>query len=161
MKVISLDPGYERLGIAVIEKNPREKEKLLYSDCFQTSAKDPFPIRLQQIGLEIKKVIETYHPESLAFETLFFNTNQKTAMHVAEVRGVIIYEAMLHNIPVFEYTPPQIKAAVAGDGRADKKQVWSMVLRLLKIEKKIKYDDEYDAIAAGLTHIACFRPAKS
>ncbi len=157
MRIISIDPGYERIGIAIVEKNSREKEKLLYSDCFQTSAKEPFQNRITFIGQELKKIIETYSPESLAIETLFFTTNQKTAMHVAEVRGVIMYEATLHKLPVFEYTPPQIKLAVAGDGHADKKQVWMMVERLLKIPKKIKFDDEYDAIATGLTHLASYK----
>ena len=161
MRIISIDPGYERLGIAILEKNPREKgvpagrqEKLLFSECFQTSAEIPFSERLHQLGLEIRKIIEEYKPEQLAFEKLFFNTNTTTALHVAEVRGVISYEASLHGITIFEYSPSQIKVAVAGDGHADKKQVWTMVGKLLHIEKKIEFDDEYDAIATGLTHFA-------
>jgi len=157
MKILSIDPGYERLGIAILEKNKIEKEKLLYSDCFKTSAKDSFHTRLGQIGKEIRKLIEEYEPEALAIENLFFESNQKTAMHVAETRGVLIYEAVSHGLTIQEFTPLQIKAAVTGSGRADKKQVISMIGRLIELNKEIKHDDEYDAIACGLTYFASNR----
>ncbi|OGD68296.1 crossover junction endodeoxyribonuclease RuvC [Candidatus Campbellbacteria bacterium RIFCSPLOWO2_01_FULL_34_15] len=157
MKIISIDPGYERVGIAIIEKEDGQKEKLIYSDCFKTSAKLPLTERLFLIGQEINKIIREYGAKALAIETLFFTNNQKTVMGVSEARGVIMYQAMLNKIPVFEYTPLQIKIAVTGYGKSDKKQVTDMVLRLIKIEKKIKHDDEYDAIAVGLTHLASHR----
>ena len=157
MKIISIDPGYERVGIAIIEKEDGQKEKLIYSDCFKTSAKLPLTERLFLIGQEINKIIREYGAKALAIETLFFTHNQKTVMGVSEARGVIMYQAMLNKIPVFEYTPLQIKIAVTGYGKSDKKQVTDMVLRLIKIEKKIKHDDEYDAIAVGLTHLASHR----
>ena len=157
MIIISIDPGYERLGIAILEKNGGGKEKLLYSDCFKTSPKDPFEERLVLIGKEVKKLIEEYKPEALAIENLFFENNQKTAMHVAETRGVLMYEAVSHGLTLHEFTPLQIKAAVTGSGRADKKQVISMIGRLVVIEKEIKHDDEYDAIACGLTFFATNR----
>jgi len=91
----------------------------------------------------------------MAIEKLFFTTNQKTVMGVSEARGVIMYQALLNKIPVFEYTPLQIKIAITGYGRGDKKQIIAMLQHLIKIEKEIKYDDEYDAIAVGLTHLAC------
>lgn len=153
MKVLSIDPGYERLGIAVLEKEGG-KETLLYSDCFKTNPKNDFTDRVFEIGREIEKVIDIYNPEDLSIENLFFNTNQKTALNVSEARGVIIYQAMLKGLKIYQYTPLQIKAAVTGNGRADKKSVIFMTEKLLKIDKKIKYDDEYDAIACGLTHLA-------
>lgn len=157
MKIISIDPGYERVGIAIIEKEDGQKEKLVYSDCFKTSAKLPLTERLFLIGQEVDEIIKKYKPEALAIETLFFTSNQKTVMGVSEARGVIMYQALLNQIPVFEYTPLQIKIAVTGYGRGDKKQVTEMVTRLIKIEKEIKHDDEYDAIAVGLTHLASHR----
>jgi len=155
MKIISIDPGYERVGIAIVEKKDRGKEELIYSNCFKTSAKLIFSERLFLIGQEIDSVIKKYKPDVMAIEKLFFTTNQKTAIGVSEARGVIIYQALLNKIPVSEYTPLQIKIAVTGYGKGDKKQVISMVHNLIKIEKTIKHDDEYDAIAVGLTHSAC------
>ena len=161
MRIISIDPGYERVGIAIAEKNPKpsvgqvQKEKLVYSDCFKTSAKIPLTERLFLIGQEIDKVIKKHKPEAMAIEKLFFTTNQKTVMGVSEARGVIMYQALFNKIPVFEYTPLQIKIAITGYGRGDKKQIIAMLQHLIKIEKEIKYDDEYDAIAVGLTHLAC------
>ena len=157
MRIISIDPGYERVGIAIIEKEEGQKENLIYSNCFKTSAKLPLTERLFLIGQEIDKTIKEYGAETLAIETLFFTNNQKTVMGVSEARGVIMYQAMLNKIPVFEYTPLQIKIAVTGYGKSDKKQVTDMVTRLIKIEKQIKHDDEYDAIAVGLTHLASHR----
>lgn len=155
MKIISIDPGYERIGIAILEKTPKRKEFLLYSNCFQTSAKLPFAERLKLIGAEIERAIKEYEPQALAIESLFFNSNQKTALLVSEAKGVIKYIALKNNLEVNEYTPLQIKIAVTGDGRGDKKQIILMTHHLVEINKKIKYDDEYDAIAIGLTYFAC------
>ena len=154
MRVLAIDPGYERLGIAVLEKKAGGKEQLIFSECFQTPKTSVFINRLHAVGVELRKIIKEYSPDGVAIESLFFSNNQKTAMHVAEVRGVIMYEAMNHRLRFAEYTPGQIKNAVTGDGRADKKQIFSMVTRLVKINKKIKFDDEYDAIAIGITFLA-------
>ena len=155
MKILSVDPGYERLGIAVIEKEDGGKEKLVYSSCFKTSAKLSFEKRLLQIGKEVERVIKEFSPQALAIETLFFNSNQKTAMRVAEVRGVVTYQSLAAGLELYEYTPIQVKVAVSGDGRGDKKQIISMVSRLITIDKSIDTDDEFDAIAVGLTYFAC------
>ncbi len=155
MKILAIDPGYERIGIAVIERLPKQKDKLLYSECFKTSAKIPFHKRLTCIGNEVEIVIKKYKPISLAIEKLYFTTNQKTAMGVAEARGVIIYSASRNGLMVFEYTPPEIKIAVTGYGKADKRMVLNMVPKLIKIEKQTNSDDELDAIAIGLTCLAC------
>jgi len=154
MRIIAIDPGYERLGIAVIEKNPKQKETLLYSDCFKTDKDTPHHERLGLIGDEIERIILEYKPQVLALENLFFSTNAKTAITVAEARGVILYEAAKHGLHVYEYGPGEIKVAVTGYGKSDKEQIIAMIPRLIKVEKNIKHDDEYDAIAVGLTCLA-------
>ena len=153
MKIISIDPGYERLGIAILEKITG-KEILLFSECLKTSAKETHEIRLKIIGEEINNLIKKYKPEALAIETLFFETNAKTAMKVSEARGVMLYEAAKNGLAVVEFTPLQIKVAVTGYGKSDKNQVIFMVNKLIQITTPIKYDDEYDAIACGLTYFA-------
>ncbi|HLP86890.1 MAG TPA: crossover junction endodeoxyribonuclease RuvC [Candidatus Paceibacterota bacterium] len=155
MKVLAIDPGFERIGIAVIEKTSLKKDALVYSNCFKTSAKISFPERLKNIGSEIEKIIKKYKPEVLAIEKLYFTTNQKTAMGVAEARGTIIYVASKYGLSVCEYTPPQIKIAVTGYGKATKEMIMSMVPKLIDMDAKINSDDEIDAIAVGLTCLAC------
>jgi len=130
------------------------KEEYIFSETFKTSPKLDFKERLFLLGRRIEEIIEKYKPEILSIEKLFFNTNQKTATNVAETRGAIIYLAMKNNLKVYEYTPLEIKMAMTGNGRADKKQVIFMVNQLIKLDKEIKYDDEYDAIAVGLTFFA-------
>lgn len=157
MRIISIDPGYERLGISILEKEVGQPEKLIHSETFQTSAKKDFLDRLFEIGQRMEEVLTEFDPEYLAIERLFFNNNQKTATNVSEVRGVLIYLAQRHGAKIKEFTPLEIKVAVAGHGRADKKQVILMTQKLIKIENEIKYDDEYDAIACGLTFFAHYR----
>jgi len=157
MKILAIDPGFERIGIAVIEKTAIKKDVLVYSTCFKTSAKIPFPERLRNIGLELEKVIKKYKPIALAIEKLYFTTNQKTVMGVSEARGTIIYVAAKNNLSIYEYTPPQIKVAVTGYGKASKEMVMSMVPKLIDIKDTINSDDELDAIAIGLTCLACER----
>lgn len=158
MKVLSIDPGYERLGIAVLEKKPGDqKELLLHSECFKTSSKLSHPERLSLIFKKIEEIINEFSPEALSVETLFFNSNQKTAMNVSEARGVVVGLCASKDIKVFEFSPLQIKAAVTGHGRSDKNSMIKMIPLIIKIEKEIKHDDEYDAIAAGLTFFATSR----
>jgi len=155
MKILGIDPGYERLGIAVIEKTGREA--VLYSECFRTSAKDNIHKRLGEIGAEISRVIEKFQPDALAIETLFISTNQKTGMRVSEARGIILYEAIRRDMPVFEYSPMQIKTAITSDGSSDKSHIIKMVGLLVSLPPKKMLDDEYDAIAVALTHSAISR----
>ena len=158
MRILAIDPGYERLGIAVIEKTSNHKELLVYSHCFKTKAFLPFNERLLAIGGEIERIIKKYKPEALAIEKLYFTTNQKTAMGVAEARGAIVYLATKHKLKFFEYTPPEIKIAVTGYGKSDKKMIMDMVPKLIKIEGLIQSDDELDAVAIGIT---CFAREKN
>lgn len=155
MRILSIDPGFERIGIAIINKTSKPKHELVYSTCFKTSAKIPFHKRLSLIGEEMEKIIKKYKPEILAIEKLYFTTNQKTVMGVSEARGVIIYCASHNGLSVFEYTPPQIKVAVTGYGKSSKEGVMSMVPKLIETPTKITSDDELDAIAIGLTCLAC------
>jgi crossover junction endodeoxyribonuclease RuvC len=157
MKIISIDPGYERLGVAVIEKNKGEKELLLFSECFKTKSSLPHEERLTLIGNRIKEVIKKWKPEQLATEKLFFSGNQKTALLVAEARGVILYTGSSMGLEVFEYTPNSVKIATTGYGRSEKRQMIDMVKKLIKVDSKTNSDDEFDAIAIGLTHFAIQR----
>src|SRR3989338_3089051 len=154
MKVLAIDPGYVRCGVAVVEKNGGGKEILLYSACIETSANDEFSDRLAQVANECARLIKMHSPDCVALEKLYFSNNQKTAMQVAEVRGALINEAQGAGIEVFEYTPGEVKSAAAGNGSADKKAVARMLHVLMNIEKEIAHDDEYDAIAIGITHLA-------
>ena len=156
MIILGIDPGYERLGIAVLEKNT-SKENVLYSECFKTESSLPFHERLVLLGERIKNIIQEYKPETLAIETLFLSTNQKTAMRVAEARGVIIYEGAQSKLKIFEATTIQIKIATTGYGKADKKEVMKMVKMLVKIDNTKTSDDELDAIAVALTAFAHLR----
>ena len=165
MKIISIDPGYERLGIAVIEKQMKQKpfdkaqgkETLIFSECFKTSSKLPHHERLTLIGNRIKEIIKKYKPEQMATEKLFFSGNQKTAMLVAEARGMILYEASSLGLSVFEYAPNEVKIAITGYGRSEKRQIINMVKKLIVINFKTNSDDEFDAIAIGLCHFATKR----
>ena len=152
-RILGIDPGYDRVGVAVLEKQSRQ-EVVLFSDCLLAGAKLEFAERLVTIGNQVEKIIKKWQPDILAIEKLFFAANQKTAMRVAETRGMIIYLGQKHSLRVREFTPLQVKMSVSGYGRADKKQVTEMVCRLTKMEKKPRYDDEYDAVAVALTCLA-------
>ena len=167
MRILGIDPGFGRLGIAILEKADKKvtslkgydvlKEQVIFSECFKTSSTLDFEERLRLIGNKVKKIIKEYRPEVLAIETLFLNTNQKTVMRVAEARGVVIYEAVLAELRIFEATPLQIKIATTGYGRANKMQIMKMVKILVEIDKLKTSDDELDAIAIALTAFAHIR----
>ena len=156
MRVLAIDPGYGRCGVAILDKSDG-KAVWVYSDCIETSAKQPFDERLTTVANECGRLIQKFLPTSLAMERLFFSSNQKTAMQVAEVRGAILHVASSLGLSTHEYTPGQIKSATTGSGRADKKQITAMIHLLLRVEKEIVRDDEYDAIAVGITHLAHIR----
>jgi len=154
-RIISIDPGFDRLGVAIMELDS-DKPKLLFSKCIRTKSKDSHSKRLLELGQEIKEIIQEWRPSIMAIETLFFNTNSTSALGVAEARGVVIYEAMNSLLEVCEYSPQAIKIAVTGYGKADKLQMENMVIRLVKLpeENRKRLDDEIDAIAVGITHLA-------
>ncbi|MBI4080105.1 crossover junction endodeoxyribonuclease RuvC [Candidatus Kaiserbacteria bacterium] len=153
MRVLAIDPGYGRCGVAVVEKEDG-KERLLYSACTETPASSEFPERLAVVVAACTELLEKYSPDALALEKLYVTRNQKTAMRVSEVRGALIAAATQRHVPVFEYTPSEVKAAVSGFGAADKRAVIKMLHALVKIERQIKHDDEYDAIAIAVTYLS-------
>jgi crossover junction endodeoxyribonuclease RuvC len=152
MRILAIDPGYDRLGIAVVEGNA-SRPVLVWSDCVRPE-KGAAPARLAHVSSAVSEALVAYTPDALAIETLFFSVNKKTAIGVAEARGAILAAAGLASLPVFEYSPQQIKNAVTGDGRADKKAVARMIPLLLTLPKKKRLDDELDAIAIGITALA-------
>jgi len=153
MKVLAIDPGYDRLGIAVLE-NSQKGEILHHSSCFETDKNTKLPDRLLALGAHIEELITTHSPTSVAIETLFFNKNITTAIGVAQARGVIMFLARKHNCTVYEFGPSEIKVAITGYGKSDKTAVIQMVKRLVKGSPESALDDEYDAIAVGVTCLA-------
>lgn len=154
MKVLAIDPGYGRCGVAIVEKGPAGTDTLIYSACIETAAAQEFGDRLNAVASECARLLAEHAPDCIALEKLYFSNNQKTAMRVAEVRGAILAVAGSAGISVHEYTPGQIKSAAAGSGGADKKAVARMVRALVKMDARVRLDDEYDAIAIGITHLA-------
>ena len=146
--VIAIDPGYDRVGIAILEDSA-----LLHSECFVPESKD-FSERLKAVAARIHALVDEFAPDALAMETLFFSKNVKTAMQVAEARGAITLTAAQCGLPLHEYSPQEVKIAVTSVGNADKTQVIGMVEKLLKLPPEKRLDDEYDAIAVGLCHQA-------
>ncbi len=154
MKILAVDPGYERLGIAILDNSNNKNGDLIFSECFRTSAEDEHSQRLSEIQERIEELIKEYSPKELAIEDLFFSVNTTSAMKVAETRGAIISSSKKSGLNIFEYNPQEIKVAVGGDGHCDKKAVIKMIPLLIKIDNRKRLDDEYDAIACGLTHFA-------
>lgn len=154
MRILAIDPGFERVGIALLEKEKGQKEKLLFSECFKTPKTDLFSKRLLSIHKKIDELCREYKPEILCIESLFLSTNQKTAIRVAEARGVIVMSAEKNGLTIHEYTPLQIKVAVTGYGKSDKEAVMNMVPKIIHMDQKSTSDDELDAIAIGLTGIS-------
>ena len=157
MRVLAFDPGFERLGAAVIEKIKGGKEVLVHSECVRTSAKLPFPERLSELGKAAETLIKKWKPDAVAIEELYFEKNAKTAMKVAAVSGVLTYISAKNDLPLYEYTPLEVKVAITGYGRSDKAAVGAMIARLVSLPAKRRLDDEMDAIAVGITCLASVR----
>lgn len=149
--VLAIDPGYDRVGIAVLVG-----ETVTFSECFEPDTKD-FAARLKLIYTHVQELAHAHAPDAIALETLFMTKNQKTAIKVAEARGVIMLAATDTGIPLFEYSPQDVKIAVTGQGNADKRAVIKMVDLTMKLPNKKRLDDEYDAIALGIAHQAATR----
>lgn len=156
MRVLAVDPGYDRLGLAVLE-HENGGERLIHSECVLTDRNTPIPERLHVLGLRFEELLHEYQPNSVGIETLFFNKNQKTGIAVAEARGVIIFLAQQHGCTVYEFGPQEIKVAVTGYGNSDKTAVFEMLKRLVRNIPENALDDEYDAIAVGVTCLAHHR----
>ena len=159
MRILGIDPGFAITGYSIIDYIGN-KFKLVTSGAIKTEAGTPFPLRLSEIYTNLNNIIDEYQPDSISVEELFFNNNAKTAINVAQARGVIIVVGCQRNIPTFEYTPLQVKQAVVGYGRADKIQVQKMVKTILKVEKLPKLDDITDSMAIAICHAHSSRFAK-
>lgn len=151
MTILGIDPGYAIVGFGVLETQ-RGTNILHRCGVITTPAGLPMPKRLLQIGEDLEVLIHQFQPDELAVEELFFNTNVTTAIGVSQARGVILYTAEKLGVPVYEYTPLQVKQAVAGYGRAEKRQVMEMTKRLLRLSEVPKPDDAADAVAIALCH---------
>ncbi len=151
MRIIGIDPGYAIVGFGIVEYTGMKFQVIEYG-AITTAAEMDFSARLKVIFEDLTTVLVKYKPQYMSIEKLFFNTNQKTGIDVAQARGVIMLAATLMEIPIFEYTPLQVKQSVVGYGKAEKKQVMEMTRRILDLEKIPKPDDTADALAIAICH---------
>jgi crossover junction endodeoxyribonuclease RuvC len=151
--IVSVDPGFDRFGVAIVERNTG-KDSVVFSDCIQTDKKLNFEIRLLNVIDEFETIIKNYKPEILCMESVFMHKNAKSVINVAEIKGAVKLIAAKHGIKIVEMTPQKIKLAVAGSGAAKKDEVIKMVKLITKHKSKTGLDDEYDAVACGLAALA-------
>lgn len=151
MRILGIDPGYAILGWSVLDLKGNHFSVVDYG-AITTDAKMEMPIRLQHLYTELTAIIAKYQPEEAAIEELFFNNNAKTAIMVGQARGVIVLACVNGGLEISEYTPLQIKQALVGYGRADKKQIQAMVKAILNLSEVPKPDDTADAVAAAICH---------
>ncbi len=152
MRILGIDPGLATVGFGVIDSAHAIEFRAVEYGAVLTPASDTTPDRLYEIYNNIDELCRTFCPDAVSIEKLFFNTNEKTAINVAQARGVILLAARKNNIPIYEYTPLQIKQALTGYGRAEKKQIMYMVKTILHLDSEPKPDDTADALAAAICH---------
>lgn len=153
IRILGIDPGTAATGWAVLEEKKKGEAKLVAFGCVNTSKLKSSEERLLEIGKDIKTLIKKYKPDEAAVEDIFFFKNLKTAITVSQARGVLLYKIAKNRIPVQSYTPLQVKQALTGYGRADKKQIQIMVKNILKLKSIPKPDDAADAIAIAICHL--------
>lgn len=151
MIIVGIDPGTETMGYGVIEAGPRQTFQNITHGVFKTSKIDSAGDRLLQLEQGLLSLLQEYKPVAMGVERLFFLNNQKTAMAVSESRGIVLLAAARQNIPAYEFTPLQMKMAIAGYGKAEKKQVQRMVQQLLSLEKLPSPDDAADGLGLAVT----------
>lgn len=151
MIILGLDPGIATVGFGLLSAE-RGAPSMLQYGAITTPAGLPLATRLLQIGTDLEQLLEQFRPDVVSVEELFFNTNVTTGIAVAHGRGVLLMTAEKWGVPVFEYTPLQVKQAVVGYGRAEKRQVMEMTRRLLRLEAVPRPDDAADALALALCH---------
>ncbi|WP_232695568.1 crossover junction endodeoxyribonuclease RuvC [Brevibacillus daliensis] len=151
MRILGIDPGIAIVGFGFVDKEGSRLIPVQYGS-IQTEAHTPVPLRLRQVYDATIELLDTFKPDEMAVEKLFFNRNVTTAFTVGQARGVIILAAEQKGVPVYEYTPMQIKQAVTGYGGAEKKQIQEMVRMLLKLKQVPKPDDVADALGVAITH---------
>ncbi len=151
MRILGIDPGFAIVGFGIIDYTGNHFSVVDYGS-IETKAGTPFDSRLLTIHTELAGLVDRYSPDVMSIEELFFNTNAKTAINVGQARGVLVLAAAQKGIPIFEYTPLQVKQATVGYGRADKNQVQQMVKTLLALESIPKPDDVADALSVAVCH---------
>ena len=151
MRILGIDPGYAIVGWGLIDYSGARLTPVAFG-AITTQAGENFPDRLVKISEKLSNILDRFKPQALSIEKLYFNSNTTTAIDVAQARGVIVLEAARRNIDIFEYTPLQVKQAVVGYGRAEKKQVMEMTRELLKLKEVPKPDDTADALAIAICH---------
>lgn len=151
MRILGVDPGIATVGFGIVDSE-KNRQKLVGCGVITTPAHTPLSSRLDQIYSDLEELIRLYRPDAMSVEELFFNTNITTGISVAHGRGVILLCAYRCGLSVYEYTPLQVKQAVVGYGRAEKKQVQDMVRRILNLPSVPKPDDAADAVALALCH---------
>ena len=151
MRILGIDPGYAILGYGILDMKGNRFSVVTYGSILTDAGMD-MPSRLQVLYDRLSEIIDEYEPEEASIEELFFNNNAKTAILVGEARGVAVLACAKKGLKISEYTPLQIKQALVGYGRADKKQVQAMVKAILNLEKVPKPDDTADALAAAICH---------
>lgn len=151
VRILGIDPGYALLGYGVVDYDGYRFRPLSYG-CVRTEAGTPFEQRLETIWDELGVLIQQFQPTEMAVEQLFFQTNRKTAIDVAQARGVVLLCAVKHGVHLSEYTPLQIKQAVVGYGKAEKNQVQQMTRSILRLKTIPKPDDAADALAIAICH---------
>ena len=152
MRVLGIDPGFALVGFGIVDQEGGNYKIIDYG-VIETTKDESFSTRLAIIYKGMCDLIETYKPDAIALEELFFFKNQKTVIPVAEARGVIVLAGIQHMGEMYEYTPLQIKQALTGNGRAEKKQIQFMVKSILGLDKVPKPDDAADAVAVAITHL--------
>ena len=155
MRILGIDPGFATIGFGLVEADRGQVHMETYG-AITTPAGLPLSRRLYQIGTDMEDLIGQLKPDVISIEELFFNTNITTGIAVAHGRGVILYAAEKCGIPLYEYTPSQVKLAVTGYGKAEKHQVMDMTKRLLKLKSVPRPDDAADALALALCHARSF-----
>ena len=162
LTILGIDPGFAIVGFGVLDSEGG-RQTLKACGAINTPAGERLPARLLQIENDMAQLLETFRPDAMAIEELFFTNNITTGIGVAQARGVILCSAERAGIPIFEYSPSEVKLAVTGYGKAEKKQVMDMTKRILKLSKVIRPDDAADAVALALCHARSFtsrlRPA--
>jgi crossover junction endodeoxyribonuclease RuvC len=153
MKILGIDPGTARMGYSVLQASKTGTFKIIDTDVLITPPDMDMPKRLKMLYLGILKILDKHHPDTMAIEKLFFNTNVKTAIAVGQARGVAMLAAADHDILVFEYTALEVKKLLTGYGRADKKQMQEAVKTIMGWESIVKSDDANDAVAIALCHM--------
>ena len=157
MRILGIDPGTGILGFGVIEINAKNKPQLVDGGVIRTPVKEDDAVRLQTIYEELLDIISSTKPQAMSVEKLFFAQNVTTAMTVAQARGVVLLAGQQNGLELYEYTPQQIKQAITGYGRADKKQMQEMVRTILGLKEVPKPDDCADALAAAICHSMTMR----